>query len=98
MSQPPKEMYEALFELNLKGLLEAINKRDFDRMHRAFNRMTHALEEVEQYKMEEARKELKRAKTSKCKECNDDLPFDSLIWGDKGGNYFVCERCYKEGN
>ena len=62
MSQPPKEMYEALFELNLKGLLEAVNKRDFDRMHRAFNRMTHALEEVEQYKMEEARKELKNRK------------------------------------
>ena len=73
MSQPPKEMYEALFELNLKGLLEAINKRDFDRMHRAFNRMTHALEEVEQYKMEEARKELKRSRTLRYLE--DGTPF-----------------------
>ena len=56
MSQPPKEMYEALFELNLKGLLEAINKRDFDRMHGTFNRMTHALEQVEQYKLDQARR------------------------------------------
>ena len=54
MSQPPKEMYEALFELNLKGLLEAVNKRDFDRMHRAFNRMTHALEQIEIYQRESA--------------------------------------------
>ena len=58
MSQPNLEMYEALFELNLKGLLEAVNKRDFDRMHKSFNRMTHALEQVEQYKMERARKHL----------------------------------------
>lgn len=57
MSQPPVEMYEALFELNLKGLLEAINKRDFDRMHGTFNRLTHALEQVESLKLEQARRE-----------------------------------------
>ena len=57
MSTPPLEMYEALFELNLKGLLEAINKRDFDRMHGTFNRLTHALEQVEALKLEQARRE-----------------------------------------
>ena len=33
----------------------------------------------------------------KCKECFDELPLEALIWGDKGGMYWICERCYIEG-
>lgn len=32
---------------------------------------------------------------STCKKCLDDFPTDELIWGDKGGFYWVCEGCYK---
>ena len=31
-----------------------------------------------------------------CKKCLDDFPTDELVWGDKGGWYWVCEKCYKE--
>lgn len=31
---------------------------------------------------------------STCKSCLDDFPTDELIWGDKGGQYWVCESCY----
>ncbi len=48
----PVEVYEAIAELNQKGLEEAINELNFNRMHQCFNRMTHALEQVEQYKKE----------------------------------------------
>jgi len=55
---PPVEVYEAIAELNHKGLEEAIEQLNFDRMHQCFDRLTHALEQVEQYKMEQARKGL----------------------------------------
>jgi hypothetical protein len=48
----PIEVYETIAEMNQKGLEEAINELNFDRMHQCFNRMTHALEQVEQYKRE----------------------------------------------
>ena len=54
----PVEVYETIAELNRKGLIEAYTKMDFDRMHRCFNRMTHALEQVDQYKKDQARKGL----------------------------------------
>jgi hypothetical protein len=56
---PPVDVYEEIARLNRKGLDEAIASLNFDRMHRCFNRMVNALEEVEQYRMEEARKELR---------------------------------------
>ena len=56
--QPPIEVYVEIAKLNHKGLEEAIESLDFNRMHQCFNRMTHALEQVEQYKREIARKEL----------------------------------------
>ena len=31
-----------------------------------------------------------------CKKCLDDFSIDELVWGDKGGWYWVCEKCYKE--
>ena len=31
---------------------------------------------------------------STCKKCFSDFAIDELIWGDKGGNYWVCEACY----
>jgi hypothetical protein len=31
-----------------------------------------------------------------CKKCFDDFSTDELVWGDKGGWYWVCEKCYKE--
>ena len=55
---PPVEVYVEIAKLNHKGLEEAIEQLNFDRMHQCFNRMTHALEQVEQYKREIARKEL----------------------------------------
>jgi hypothetical protein len=54
----PVEVYEAIAELNHKGLDEAIERKDFNRMHQCFNRMTHALEQVEQYKMNQARRHI----------------------------------------
>ena len=56
---PPVEVYEAIAELNHKCLNEAIEQMNFNRMHQCFNRMTHALEQVDQYRMEQARKELR---------------------------------------
>lgn len=56
---PPVEVYETIAEMNHRSLDEAIREKDFDRMHRCFNRLTHALEQVEQYRMEQARKELR---------------------------------------
>ena len=55
---PPVEVYEAIAKLNRDGLLEAADKLDFRRMYQCFDRMAHALEQVEQYKMERARKHL----------------------------------------
>lgn len=54
----PIDVYEAIATLNHKGLEEAIEKLDFNRMHQCFNRMTHALEQVEQYKLNQARRHL----------------------------------------
>jgi hypothetical protein len=31
---------------------------------------------------------------STCKKCLGDFATDELIWGDKGGHYWVCEVCY----
>ena len=56
---PPVEVYEEIARLNRRGLDEAIAKLDFNRMHQCFNRMTHALEQVEQYRMDQARRELR---------------------------------------
>ena len=56
---PPVEVYVEIAKLNHKGLEEAIEQLNFDRMHQCFNRLTHALEQVEQYRMEHARKELR---------------------------------------
>lgn len=58
-NEVPIEVYEAIAELNQKGLNEAIEKLDFSRMHKCFDRMTHALEQVEQYRIDRARKELR---------------------------------------
>ena len=33
---------------------------------------------------------------SECKSCSVDYLTADLIWGDKGGLYWVCENCYKE--
>lgn len=57
--QPPVEVYVEIAKLNHKGLEEAIESLDFSRMHQCFNRLTHALEQVEQYRMDQARKELR---------------------------------------
>lgn len=57
---PPVEVYEEIAKLNQKGLEEAIQRLDFSRMHQCFDRMTHALEQVEQYRREQAREELNR--------------------------------------
>ena len=56
---PPVEVYVEIAKLNHKGLEEAIESLDFNRMHQCFNRLTHALEQVEQYRMDQARKELR---------------------------------------
>ena len=32
---------------------------------------------------------------STCKRCLDDFPTDELIWGDRGGHYWVCSDCYQ---
>ena len=57
---PPVEVYEEIAKLNQRGLLEAVERLDFSRMHQCFDRMTHALEQVEQYRREQAREELNR--------------------------------------
>ena len=57
---PPVEVYEEIAKLNQRGLLEAIERFDFSRMHQCFDRMTHALEQIEQYRREQAREELNR--------------------------------------
>jgi hypothetical protein len=31
-----------------------------------------------------------------CKKCKRGFIIDNLIWGDKGGHYFICVECYKE--
>ena len=56
---PPVEVYEEIAKLNRQGLLEACDKLDFRRMYQCFDRMAHALEQVEQYRMDQARKELR---------------------------------------
>jgi len=32
---------------------------------------------------------------STCKKCFNDFSTDELIWGDKGGQYWVCVDCYE---
>jgi hypothetical protein len=32
---------------------------------------------------------------STCKACLSDFPTQDLIWGDKGGQYWICTECYK---
>ena len=32
---------------------------------------------------------------STCKKCLNDFPTLDLIWGDRGGHYFVCATCYE---
>lgn len=34
-------------------------------------------------------------KQATCKQCNLEFPADWLIWGDKGGMYWVCASCYE---
>ena len=62
---PPVEVYEEIAKLNQRGLLEAVERLDFSRMHQCFDRMTHALEQVEQYRREQAREELNRLREGK---------------------------------
>lgn len=33
---------------------------------------------------------------STCKKCSMDYYTKDLIWGDKGGLYWVCQNCYEE--
>ena len=48
------EVYEGIVKLNRRGLDEAIDALDFNRMHQCFNRLTHALEQIEIYQRESA--------------------------------------------
>lgn len=48
------EVYEGIVKLNRRGLDEAIDALDFNRMHQCFNRLTHALEQIEIYERESA--------------------------------------------
>jgi hypothetical protein len=34
---------------------------------------------------------------STCKKCLDDFNTSELVWGDKGGMYWVCLPCYNKG-
>ncbi len=29
-----------------------------------------------------------------CKSCGDNYFLEDLIWGDKGGQYYICQTCY----
>ena len=48
------DVYEGIVKLNRRGLDEAIDALDFNRMHQCFNRLTHALEQIEIYQRESA--------------------------------------------
>ena len=48
------DVYEGIVKLNRRGLDEAIDALDFNRMHQCFNRLTHALEQIEIYERESA--------------------------------------------
>ena len=58
MNQPPIEVYEMLYKLNHDLLNEELNKnaKDIGLIYEKFRRMMSALEYVEQYKMNQARK------------------------------------------
>lgn len=32
---------------------------------------------------------------STCKKCLSDFLTEDLVWGDKGGMYWVCSECYE---
>ena len=57
----PVAVYEQLFKSNRELLNKELDSvdLDFSKIHLRFNRMVSALEEVEQYRMEQARKELR---------------------------------------
>lgn len=56
MSEIPVEVYETIAQLNRASLNKAIDDMDFRAMYRSFDRLAHALEQVEQYKLDQARK------------------------------------------
>lgn len=58
----PVAVYEQLFKANRDLLNQELDSvdLDFSRIHMRFNRMVNALEEVENYRMERARQELRR--------------------------------------
>ena len=57
MNQPPVEVYEGLFELNKSLLIQELesNVKDISMIYERFNRMIHALDYVENYKLQKAR-------------------------------------------
>ena len=57
MNQPPVEVYQGLYELNRQLLNEELDKADknMGAIYERFSRMIHALDYVEQYKMNLAR-------------------------------------------
>ena len=60
-------------------------------------RMIRALEEINLINYLDERKRARVSNLlSTCKRCLSDFPADELVWGDKGGHYWVCAKCYKE--
>lgn len=57
----PVAVYEQLFKSNRELLNKELDSvdLDFSKIHLRFNRMVSALEEVEQYRMEQARREVR---------------------------------------
>ena len=57
MNQPPVEVYEGLFELNKSLLIQELesNVKNMPMIYERFNRMIHALDYVENYKLQKAR-------------------------------------------
>ena len=53
MSEPTKEVYEAVAKLNQRSLLRAIAEGDSALMARSMTRLAHALDEIKQYQEEE---------------------------------------------
>lgn len=49
----PVKVYEAIVEINKVKLIEAVEANDYRTAYRSFDRLMHALEQVEQYKAEE---------------------------------------------
>lgn len=58
MNQPPVEVYEGLYTLNKELLQHELDKsvKDIGVIYEKFRRMMSALEYVEQYKLDKARK------------------------------------------